>query len=72
MGLTLRGVAAVLGIARNTAGNYSLGVRFDNSEKGEIVEVPKHILLACSAVENKLSPVQYKPTEVDSKLKDKD
>jgi len=72
MGLTLRGVASALGIARNTAGNYSLGLRFDKCDEGEIVEVPKHILLACSAVEKKLSPIEYRPTEVDSKLKDKE
>lgn len=55
MGLTLRGVADVLGISRNTAGNYSVGRRCDKEEE---VEVPKHILLACSAVENNLPPIK--------------
>ncbi len=55
MGLTLRGASHVLGISRNTAGNYNVGRRCDKLEE---VEVPKYILLACSAVEHKLPPVQ--------------
>lgn len=55
MGLSLKGVAGVLGISRNTAFNYCSGHRCD---KKEAVKVPRHILLACSAVENKLPPVQ--------------
>lgn len=55
MGLTLDGVSRSLGISRNTAGNYCLGKRCDKAEE---VEVPKHILLACSAVEAGLPPVK--------------
>lgn len=55
MGFTLRGVAGALGISRGTAHNYCAGKRCDIEEP---VEIPKHILLACSAVEEGLPPIQ--------------
>lgn len=45
-----------MGVARNTAGNYCLGKRTDGGVE-EVVEVPKYILLACTAVERDLPPV---------------
>lgn len=59
MGFTLRGVAVSLGIAHNTAANYSLGTRTDieGADKKEVI-VPKVVLLACSAVEKGLTPIK--------------
>ena len=57
MGYTLRNVTNALGIARNTAGNYCTGRRLGKLGEEEMVEVPKVVLLACSAVEQGLPPV---------------
>lgn len=54
MGLSLSGVSKVLGIAKNTAHNYSTGKRQDMDNE---VIVPKHILLACSAIEKEIPPI---------------
>lgn len=58
MGLTLREVSSALGIARNTAGNYCTGKRSDKKDDDGEVIVPKHILLACNAVEQGLPPIK--------------
>lgn len=45
-------VSTALGIAINTVAGYRTGNRSNG-----IVEVPKHILLACSAIEAGLTPI---------------
>lgn len=55
MGMTQKQAASVLGLAQNTVGNYDFGRRCDVDGN---VMVPLHILLACAAVEAKLSPVR--------------
>lgn len=59
MNFTYRETAKNLGICVASVGFYSVGTRKDNKEdEGKSVEVPKVVLLACSAVENKLPPIQ--------------
>lgn len=59
MGLTYSQVSESLGISASVAGFYSRGTRRNKKKDDEkIVEVPKSILLACSAVENNLNPIE--------------
>lgn len=54
MGLTQKQAAAALKLAENTVGNYDYGRRCDVEEN---VIVPHHVLLACAAIEARLSAV---------------
>lgn len=58
MGFTYRETASILDICAASVGFYIAGTRKDYKEdQGKPVEVPRIVLLACSAVENKLPPV---------------
>lgn len=59
MKLSYRQAAEALGICSSAVGFYSRGTRKNTKASEEtFVEVPKTVLLACSAVEHKLPPVQ--------------
>ena len=59
MGYTYRDTANVLGVCMACVGYYTVGVRKEkNNEESKPVEVPKTVLLACSAIENDLKPIQ--------------
>lgn len=59
MGFTYRQAANSLGICMASVGYYTVGSRRDNQdEDAKPVDVPKTILLACSAIENQLPPIQ--------------
>jgi predicted transcriptional regulator len=49
--------AEALGLCVSAVGFYSRGSRKKKDEQGD-VEVPKTVLLACKAVENKLTPIK--------------
>ena len=57
MGFTYRETSKVLDICMASIGYYTRGTR-KNKDKDESLEVPKVVLLACSAVEAKLPPIQ--------------
>lgn len=54
IGLTQVKAAEAIGVSERTVENYEKGKRSDTDRP---VEVPKTVLLACSAVEHKLPPV---------------
>jgi len=54
MNLTQKAAGDALGLSENAVRNYDLGRRCDWPVD---VEVPKHVLLACHAVEKNLPPV---------------
>lgn len=56
-GLTYKEASIVLGICMASIGYYTRGER-KNVDISEPVEVPKTVLLACSAVEANLPPIQ--------------
>jgi hypothetical protein len=59
MGFTRRHVSNALGIAVATVAGYRAGKRTGISPGESIpVEVPKHILLACAAIEKRLPPIK--------------
>jgi transcriptional regulator with XRE-family HTH domain len=58
--MTQQGAAKALGVSRNTVANYDTGKRFDPQFKDSPVEVPKVVLLACAALENGLSPINWR------------
>lgn len=59
MGLTYRETAIILDLCMASVGYYTVGIRKKkDGDTTKSVEVPKTILLACSAVENKLPPIQ--------------
>lgn len=53
MGYTHKEAATALGLGVTTVSNYSIGERCDSGK----VDVPKSVLLACAAVEQRLLPV---------------
>lgn len=59
MGLTYEEAALRLDLCRAAISNYNSGMR-RNKKEDELapVEVPKHILLACAAIEAGLTPVE--------------
>lgn len=54
MGMSEQAAAFALGLGKCTVANYSTGKRY--SPAGA-VNVPKHILLACAAIESGLPPI---------------
>lgn len=59
MGFSYREAARSLGVCMASVGLYTAGKRKNNKEDDErLVEVPLSILLACSAIEQKLPPIK--------------
>lgn len=58
MGYTYHEAANALGLCVAAIGNYTTGVRKDRKDDDATpVEVPRSVLLACSALEKSLPPI---------------